>query len=333
MKARRRQVVAMAALICTFALFGLFGCDSSPVSGPVDGGTVTNKTDYNAPKVIESKDIAAYHAHFMLYREWAPGFEDAFFTFEVAPDANGELMASELTTGVSAPADEELLTALQAVIDEHGLAERNGSYRLTAGLPPEFGPCTVNVDYASGENLTFTENNEPDALWAKQTYLVFANWFAGKGEDALLPQQVEWQIERLSIATIQDGIITRYSGITVDDEDAIDGETHLLMRDIYDNNAGATVSTGLILFPEDYYERVSEIFSHHDTRAYDYRSALYGMGATKGDADEPWSADLQIYVENADGSRFSVNTNDPLDKEALEPLVAELIAYHDSLFN
>ena len=322
----------MVAVACTISLFGLFGCDAAPIPEPIEGGTVTDKTDPDAPRVIESKDITEYHAHFMLYGEWAPGLPDAFFTFDVAPDENGVLVASELATGVSAPADEELLAALQTVIDEQELASNNGRYRVTAGLPPEFSPCTVNVEYASGENLSFTENNEPDARWAKETYLVFASWFAGKGIDALLPPQVEWQIERLSITVKQDGTTTRYSGITVGDEDAIDGETYLLMRDIYDNEAGATVSTDFILFPEDYYERVSEIFSHHDTRMFDYRSALYGMGATNGDADDPWSADLQIHAENADGSRFNVNTNDPSDKEALEPLLSELIAYHDSLF-
>ena len=330
--ARKRRVTAVVAFAFMISLLGLLGCDAAPVPEPIDGGTVTDGTDPDAPKVIESKDIAAFHASFMLYGEWAPGYPDTFFTFEVAPDASGALVASELTTGVSAPADAELLAALQAVVDEHGLAALNGRYRVTAGLPPEFGPCSLNVDYASGENLAFTENNEPDAQWAKETYLVFAGWFAGKGVDALLPPQVDWQIERLSIAVIQDGTITRYSGITVGDEDAIDGETYLLMRDIYDNEAGATVSTDFVLFPADYYERVSEIFARHDTRVFDSRSALYGMGVTAETLDNPWSADLQIHVENADGSRFNVNTNDPASKELLEPLLEELIAYHDSLF-
>ncbi|MBR1552960.1 MAG: hypothetical protein IJ631_02965 [Schwartzia sp.] len=181
----------LSAALSVLAFFGLSGCAGAAVSGPpASGGTVTDKTDHSAPKQIESKELTSFHAHFYLPREWAPG--KGFYTFDVKTDDHGVLMASvrpdsTVEARISRPADEKLMAALQAIIDGQSLAAKNGRYRVTAGLPPQFRACRFEAGYATGEKITFTENNNPNAAWAKETYRAFADWFAEQGDESLLP--------------------------------------------------------------------------------------------------------------------------------------------------
>ena len=188
----------LSALLSVLTFFGLGGC-AAAVGPPVCGGT-TDKTDHSAPKKIESKELVAFYAHFYLRGEWSPGRKNCFYTCEVQKDEQGALTAivwkdSVQEARVSLPADESLLASLVSVIDKHNLAAKNGVYRVTAGLPPPFQKCHFSASYASGETLEFTENNNPDAEWTRETYLAFAEWFAEKGDDSLLPPKfpVEFQ--------------------------------------------------------------------------------------------------------------------------------------------
>ena len=201
-KTVRKGMRAMAVLLCALMIFGLGGCGGGAGQGgdtdpePIDGGT-TNKTDANAPKHIESKDITNLDASFYLNTRWS-GDQDGRFRFVISgPD--GSLTAREETRGVSVPADKELLDELQAVIDRYDLAKQNGVYEVTAGLPPEYQEGWLTADYASGEKLTFTTNNDPYAMWAEDFYDVLSSRFLANGVDALEPDTEDSLIERLEI--------------------------------------------------------------------------------------------------------------------------------------
>lgn len=188
-KIRYARKFILQALLCVAAFLGLGGCVGASLPDPPVCGGVTDKTDHSAPKTISSGQIAAFHAHFFLQGEWLPAEKGQFYTFDIEKDSSGVLMASSASPAISFPADAGLLAKLQAIIAEHNLAADNGIYRTTAGLPPAYQPCRFKAVYASGEVLQFTKNNDPDAQWARQTYLLFANWFAEKGNASLLPQQ------------------------------------------------------------------------------------------------------------------------------------------------
>ena len=203
-----KGVRIMAALLSAWSLFGLFGCGKRPA--PVSGGIV-DQTDSKAPKTIVSKEITAFSADFYLRGEWSPGETGRTYAFEIVPDETGALSAAETGAGIRFPADEALLTALQDMIDEEKLAEKNGVVRYTAGLPPEFQPCHAAVDYASGERLRFTVGNDPDAAWAKRTYLIFADWFAGKGDASLLPPRKTDPVKQVILTLKENKICGRES--------------------------------------------------------------------------------------------------------------------------
>lgn len=176
----RKGIKIMNLLLCAAMLFG-FGCREE--SAPISGGHV-DRTDENAPKTIVSKDITEFESTVCLYERWSKDDHNEFH-FTVKPDGSGNLTAAEEYTGVQATADGTLLLQLQEVIDRYDLAKNNGVYAFTAGLAPEFGAYTTTVRYASGEQLTFTRNNDPEANWALALCDVFDAWFASKGQTLL----------------------------------------------------------------------------------------------------------------------------------------------------
>lgn len=183
---KKTGIIILALLLCGALLLWLSGCGIE--DNPTTGST-TDKTDYNAPKTIKSKDIVDFYATFCLAGEWTKGQESLQYEFEVKRGNKGKFTACEYTVGVAAPADETLLKSLQDIIDRYKLVEDNGVNKQTAGLAPECQECSLNVYYKSGETLMFTKNNNPYAQWEKDIYMTFAEWFAKKGDESLIPPE------------------------------------------------------------------------------------------------------------------------------------------------
>lgn len=316
-------------LICALSLFGFTGCKKDP---PVSGGT-TDKTDYNAPKEIKSKDITRFHASFLLSGEWSEGKENSNYIFEVKKDENGVLTATERTLKLSEKADKNLLVSLQEIIDEQKLVKQNGVYRVTAGLPPEYQECSLTVNYTSGESLYFTINNNPRAEWAKQVYLTFANWFSEKGNDSLMPPDKKGEVKHITVSLKEDEIYTLYSPIKAPKEKAINGEQNLLLKDVYSYKEKKTTTEKYALFPEDYYDKTTEIINKYDLRPFDISSVLYGTGRDiKEENNTDFTEDLQLHITYSDDSSLNIDTSDKKDIKILKPLINELFKYNDSLF-
>ena len=293
-------------------------------------GGVTDRTDKNAPDKILSKDLTGFYANFFLSTRCTRD-QRHNFCFSVK-QTDGALTAWDEISGCRSEADDKLLSELQKIIELNDLAKRNGIYKVTAGLPPEFQPCYLIVDYASGERLSFTENNEPEAAWAKQMYLLAADWFAQKGSPAMLPPNEKEQVEKLSVELNEKGLKTRYSAILVDDENAINGERELFCKRVWSYDEEKTVCKVFALFPEDFYIKVSAVINSFDLRPFDRCSALYGMGRNMTKRKDEDSADLKIHITYVNGHRLNIDTSDPNDIEMLRPMINELFGYYDSLF-
>ena len=327
----------LAAILCAAALFGFAGCEKTPPPASISGGTVDN-TDENAPKVIESKDITDFYANFYLRDRWTAS-ENHFFVFQVKPDENGVLTASEEKSGLSLPADGELLAALQEVIDRNDMAARNGVYRVTSGLPPEYQASNLKVVYASGEKLNCTVNNFPEADWAKDVYTVFADWFSARGYDSLYPEKEESRVTSLVLFFKKDGIYLEYLGINVGEDKAIDGETYLLEKSVYDDVKHETVYREFIRFPEDYYEKLTELLypydlsTKYDFSYFDHGSGYFGLGGdADGDEEDSEDLSLDLHIEYESGRRMNIETKKASEIAAMEELLTEITDYHDSLF-
>ncbi|MCR5789069.1 MAG: hypothetical protein K6G83_04195 [Lachnospiraceae bacterium] len=313
--------------VCIAAFVGLSGCAANPAAAaealeeePISGG-VTDKTDPNAPKEIRSDEISDFDAEFYLGWRWM-GEDDHNFAFSVKPDEEGTLIAAEDNSGISLPADEKLLTALQEVIREYDLASMNGVYQVTAGLPPEFRPCKVTVRYASGEELTFTMDNDPEAEWAEDIYTVFAQWFKEQGNDALYPARTDAVVTRVSIDYVDPG------------------------QELFFDSA-AKNPDGAVTLPDDYYETITQILDRYDVLLkYDYSLfnhesgqvdnhdlGFYGMGDPRPDHGEPDLEDtvFDLYVEYDDGKRINIETKKASELTGMQPMIEELLSLHEFL--
>lgn len=169
----------LAGLMCVVTLFGFGGCKKAQEE-IVCGGTI-DETDYDAPKVIESKEIVRFSAYFCLVGDYALNGNSSLYNFEITNNGEGGLTATETLTGTVAPADAALIGELQSIIDRYSLVENNGVYRYTAGIAPEYQKCSLSAKYASGEELNFTMPNEPEAAWAQEIYTAITNCLAESG--------------------------------------------------------------------------------------------------------------------------------------------------------
>ncbi|MBQ1467675.1 MAG: hypothetical protein IIZ27_04290 [Solobacterium sp.] len=331
----------MGVLLSLFTFFSTGGCTKEQEY--TTGGT-TNKTDPDAPKVIQSKDITEFQASFFLANRWA-GEEEHDFQFQIQEE-NGVLTASEKIMNIHAQADEQLLKDLQAVIDKYDLASMNGVYEVTAGLAPECQEREFNVVYASGETLRFTINNEPYARWAEDIYGVFADWFSSQGNDALLPAQETSPVTRIRFVLQEYGIMRSYSGVNVQAENTINGETYLLNGEIYDLKQEKEILDEYRLFPADYFERITEILDDYDIvtkydfSRYDYEERNYGnhdkgyFGWGDQPAGEKDSVvlSLTLHLEYESGKRINIDTKKASEIEGMKSVITDLLEYYDSLF-
>ncbi len=136
-----------------------------------DGGV----RDYSNPlasKIVRSREIVALETKFRLWDGSDSGGRGYFFQICKQGGASFLLTASGGKKGF-AQVDAEFLDKVQRVIEKHDLIRRNGISQTTSGLPVQFSPCSLNVDYASGERLYFCVDNDPEAEWAKDMKKLF----------------------------------------------------------------------------------------------------------------------------------------------------------------
>ena len=164
-----------AAALGTFLALGGCAGNSRAMSGDcagdcIDGG-VTRRSSRDAPKVILSTEPVALDAEFFLYDEdygtgWSFAVRREGDEFRLSVKKRGK-EAVEKSVGKG------FLGEVHAVIMKHELARLNGFDEVTSGLPCEYAPCSLNVDYASGESLYFHMDGDPEAAWARELRNLF----------------------------------------------------------------------------------------------------------------------------------------------------------------
>ena len=323
-------------------IFGLGGCRKKPADDdPIDGGN-THRVDPDAPKEISSSDILDFEASFFSATRYKTDEDDRFFHF-VVKEENGKLTASEKVAGVSVEAGEELLNSLQEIIVKNDLVKMNGLYDVTAGLAPEYQPGGLTVHYKSGETLTFTTDNNPYALWSEEVYDVFAKWFADHGDPSLYPSFDDLVVTRFHLEYEEDGKRYSYGGIKYSED-----PTLYLRKEIERTSDWKTLYEKMIDFPEDYFEKITEIFlstdlvrnyrfSYYDHEAGNYGNhdeGYYGMGdkTTADHEEDSETRMIDIYVECANGSRFNIETRKDSEIDAMMPVIRLFTDYLDTLF-
>ena len=127
---------------------------------------------------------------------------------------------------------------------------------------------------------------------------------------------------------------------------AVNGVTYLLQKRICGRNF-KTVSEKLMQFPEDHFEKLTEIVDRYDLprkyefSRFDYSNNNYGnhgrgyfgMGEKPTD-DEPDSENeyIRLAIAYENGYHMSINTSKPSEIKGFEPLINDLSGYFESIF-
>lgn len=208
-------IVAALALFAVIAAVGICSLTHrQPNSAqPEKDGDVKNNTDPCAPKSIASREITALNANFYC-NDPLDASRSGGYWFEIGKTDSGELalnVSGMMKAGVKM--EEPLLDEVQSIIERHELVKLNGVDSVTQGLPSEYGPCSLSVDYASGERLYFQIDGDPDARWCRDLKELFFQVFAGAGYAEFLPPVEALSITNCTIAFGIDGLSYDYGFI------------------------------------------------------------------------------------------------------------------------
>ena len=131
---------------------------------PICGG-VTDNTDPDAPKQIDSTELTRFYCYFSTTTFVEPGALGRR-TFTMSAELqNGAVQGSLHVEGEGGmerefTADASFMDELQDVAyDGYDMAQYNGRYHSVAGLPEDFG-ATLEADYASGEKIRAYDNQD-----------------------------------------------------------------------------------------------------------------------------------------------------------------------------
>ncbi len=163
-------------LLIPMLIIVLASCTLSPDQEEMMPGGVTDFSNKNAPKTIDSKDIESFRTWF-VYPDEQGGYTRYDFAAEKQDDGTVELtwkLEDEETTIV---VDAEFLLSLQEIIDKHKLASYNGIDKVTSGLPYEYEPSHLHCDYESGEKINFYMDGNPDSEWMGDFVELFSSVF------------------------------------------------------------------------------------------------------------------------------------------------------------
>lgn len=139
---------------------------------PVDGGNTT-RIDPDAPKTITSDELTSLRMSFFCL-DSEDDAKSGVYSFELLQNNEAQwVLTVSGTQDGTAVVSEEVAAGAQALIRQYELAAQNGVYDVTAGLPPEYMPCEVSAVYASGEELYFTYDGDPETEW----YTAFRDLF------------------------------------------------------------------------------------------------------------------------------------------------------------
>lgn len=236
-----------SALLIFLNFFGIMkSCSQNNL--PVSGGRTVRQEKCDPIKSTELKSLSV--SMFISPRAYRGAFE-GHYSIKVQPADDGKFTLSCEGNTVTIGADEVM--GFQNIIMAHGLESKNGLYSVTAGLAPEYQPMHFDAEYASGEKLSFTVNNEPLSQWEILLFRYVRDLLLAHGDKAYVVPEDMAVIGRMKFEyTDSNGREYSYDNIT--DEDVVK-----LMRTVYDHKKDDCISDEMVAIPNGYYECLSKL--------------------------------------------------------------------------
>ena len=232
----------------------------------VAGGMVDKS--YDAPTEIKSRNIESFETYFYIWDQYDEA-EKGNYSFKIEKNDSGKYTLSEDTHyNISETIERSVLDGLQKIIDDNSLSMKNGMDKHSNGLLEEFAPCMFWAKYDSGEQLYFSENNDPEAKWAREVKELFEEEFIKLGHDELLPP-----IESVTLVRFDMGYEDETEGVsysTIFTEEDTDEISHHYFANVYRTDTKEEISRAIQTIPDNFYEELSVKLS--DLRLKLYRN-------------------------------------------------------------
>lgn len=285
-----KMYIALAGFILV-SLFAFVACSTKGddyKEEQMKGGKVDNS--YEAPTTIESRNIESFETYFYLWDE----FDDTNtggYSFVIKQNETGEYVLSENSHyNISEKVDKSILEKLQVIIEDNNLVRANGIDKYTQGLPEEFAPCMLSVIYDSGEKLYFSEDNNPQAKWARDMIELFKNEFISLGHEELLPPIEDRTLVRFDMSFVDGPRKYMYATIFTE-EDIGDYSVHYI-KNVYNRETKESEFDEIIEVPEDFYEKLSEKLTETGLENYQ-NGTIESAGTSKMDKYASFTMEMQ----------------------------------------
>lgn len=316
-----KKIIVLA--MC-FMMIGLFGCGKKDTDvlnrknteEPVCGG-VTNNTDYDAPKVINSDNLVKLSMGF-YHEDKFDKSNGRYYTFILESDSDGKILLKDRRDDEGFTVDKSVLDGAQKIIKKYDLAKANGVNKITAGLPPEYEECDFSAEYDSGERISFAENSDPSSEWGREFIDYFAPIFAANGDNKYLPSEISGTITCFNLEIQKDSTLYQYN---------TEGENQIY-RCIYDCAKEEVLSQTCVDASSEYYDGILKIVRDREIRDfenYDSASDFVSDGKTPAYYD--------FYIEFDDGNKMSGASCEPEILEKFMPMGTELMNYMDEFID
>lgn len=320
-----KKSIKLLALI-VFIVFALSACTDNGgdnMNNDPDimcGGTVDRS--YDAPKVIESKELTSIETEFFYGENYINAGGCDCLRIKLERNEKNELFLSEsYRYGVSTKVGDEVLVGARELIDKLKLAELNGTDKYTSGLPQPYSPVFFKAEYASGEKIYFCMDGNPQENWCNELAEYFLNVFAEYGETSVLPPRESVEIIRFEIGYF-DGTVSReyISALSKDDEEKI-------LKIHYDNKTEKSLAEEYIDVPENYYSELEVLLKELKANklinmddSFSYHRKTLGVKS------------FYIFIEHADNSQdFGYYEGEGITTEMIEK-IQKIMSHIDKYF-
>ena len=304
---------------------------------PLAFGGKTVHTDFDAPKVIESRELLFFSAKFYLFSEYDSRIGGSYW-FEVKADESGKLLLTEKYSfrDLSCEVSAEIFEELQKIIEKYDLVKMNGIEEYTNGLVAEFQPSFLSADYVSGENLYFCTNNDPHAYWSRDVLNLFGKEFAKNGDRRFLPPPETRELTRFNLEFIDGDIHYSYGEMSMMKEGVHYSLEELAEGRTKEEDFFTVINKSPYNRKEDREEGYLFMYNIPSAEYYEGLQALIEKIDMKRRIVDSWGSGsdrptlYKIYAEYKYGNRLTISSTDEEDYKKSMPLIKELADYIDA---
>lgn len=323
--------LALLTVLCIVVIIA--GCrkqETISAEEIITGGT-KDKSNYNAPKEIQSEELVLFETEFYRYGGLVYD-EDREYRFKMIKSEDDQFIISEgYDEKLSCETDSSFATKLNNIIKEYNLVKFNGTDTETYGLPDEYRPYWLKADYASDEKLFFSMDGDPNEEWTGEVLNLFAMEFSKHGIDDLLPEKEESDISSFSMEFTFKDVRYSFGDVLVSDDEGEFGNKDLVKKiysDIWDRNGNKLTDDMYADITEKYYREIKEIAE--TTALYKFQNG--SIFPPEFDYDN-MPQYYEFYIEYESGRHICGYSDDTEQCEKFRPIAAEFLHYFDEYFN